>query len=94
MEIVDSKRELLHRPVRVILGKDREVFGADRSSLLRSPTRNAKLRDERLEQWHAPRLPFGARVLFADHLGSWMAEDSAAARPLLHGFLARFSRRL
>ena len=29
---------------------------------------------------------------FADHLGPWMAEDSAAARPLLHGFLARSSR--
>jgi GNAT superfamily N-acetyltransferase len=94
MEIVDSKCELLS-PAQLgsILGKDREVFGADRSSLLRSLY--GETPNYAMSVWNNSTLQgytFGRKGSFADHLGPWMAEDSAAARPLLHGFLARSSR--
>jgi GNAT superfamily N-acetyltransferase len=76
-----------------ILGKDREVFGADRSPLLRSLYEETP--NYAMSVWSSGTLQgytFGRKGSFADHLGPWMAEDSAAARPLLHGFLARSSR--
>jgi hypothetical protein len=76
-----------------ILAKDREVFGADRSSLLLS------LREEAPEFgmgfWDEGKLQgytFGRRGSFADQLGPWMAENSSTARRLLDEFLARSSR--
>jgi ribosomal protein S18 acetylase RimI-like enzyme len=76
-----------------ILAKDREVFGADRSSLLLS------LREESpdfcMGVWDGGKLSgytFGRRGSFADHLGPWMAENSSAARELLDKFLARSTR--
>lgn len=76
-----------------ILAKDREVFGADRSSLLRS------LREEPpnfgMGVWDGGKLcgyTFGRRGSFADHLGPWMAENSSAARELLNEFLALATR--
>jgi GNAT superfamily N-acetyltransferase len=94
MEIVDSKRVLLS-PAQLgsILGKDREVFGADRSPLLRSLYEETP--HYTMCVWSSGTLQgyaFARKGSFADHLGPWMAEDSAAARPLLHGFLARSSR--
>jgi len=76
-----------------VLGRDRKVFGADRSSLLRSLYEKAP--NYAMSVWSSGALQgyaFGRKGSFADHLGPWMAEDSAAARPLLHGFLARSSR--
>jgi len=94
MQIVDSKRELLS-PVQLesIVGKDREVFGADRSPLLRSLYE--EMPHYAMSVWSSGTLQgytLGRKGSFADHLGPWMAEDSASARPLLHGFLARSSR--
>ena len=94
MEIVDSNRVLLP-PAQLasIFAKDREVFGADRSSLLHSLYQETP--QYAMSVWSSGTLhgyTFGRRGSFADHLGPWMAEDSAAARPLLHGFLARSSR--
>jgi hypothetical protein len=72
---------------------DREVFGADRSSLLHS------LREEVPEfgvgVWADGKVTaymFGRRGSFADHLGPWMAENSSAASPLLDEFLERSKR--
>jgi GNAT superfamily N-acetyltransferase len=94
MEIVDSKRLLLSpSQLGSILGKDREVFGADRASLLRSLYEETPV--YAMSVWSSGMLQgyaFGRKGSFADHLGPWMAEDSAAARPLLHGFLARSLR--
>jgi GNAT superfamily N-acetyltransferase len=94
LEIADSKRVLLS-PAQLgsILGKDREVFGADRSPLLRSlyeetPQYAMSVCSRGTLQGYT----FGRKGSFADHLGPWMAEDSATARSLLHGFLARCSR--
>ena len=93
METDDSKRELLS-PAQLgsIFGKDREVFGADRSSLLRSLYEETP--HYAMSVWSSGKLQgyaFGRKGSFADHLGPWMAEDSAAARPLLDEFLARSS---
>jgi N-acetylglutamate synthase-like GNAT family acetyltransferase len=72
---------------------DKELFGADRSFLLRS------LFDERPEfamaAWENG-LPQGYSLgrcgLFADHLGPWMARSRAAAENILQEFLSRSSR--
>jgi GNAT superfamily N-acetyltransferase len=76
-----------------ILEMDRGVFGADRSSLLRS------LRDEKPEfalvDWDdgEPRgYAFGRRGSFADHLGPWMATSEESAERVLDEFLARSLR--
>ena len=94
VEIVDAKRALLS-PAQLgsILDRDREVFGADRSPLLRALYEETP--HYAMSVWSSGTLQgytFGRQGSFADHLGPWMAEDSAAARPLLHGFLARSSR--
>jgi GNAT superfamily N-acetyltransferase len=76
-----------------ILAKDREVFGADRSSLLLSLREESP--DFGMGAWDDGKLcgyTFGRRGSFADHLGPWMAETSATARELLDEFLARSSR--
>lgn len=72
---------------------DRDIFGADRSALLRSLDEQASDLTQvtgfgsRLEGY-----TFGRRGLFADHLGPWMAGDHEAARTLLAEFLRRSSR--
>jgi GNAT superfamily N-acetyltransferase len=76
-----------------ILSKDREVFGADRGSLLRSLFEETP--QFAMGVWNSSILQayaFGRSGSFADHLGPWMANDKAAAQRLLHAFLARSSR--
>ena len=72
---------------------DKELFGADRSFLLRvlceeAPQFTTAVWEEELLQAYA----FGRRGLFADHLGPWMARTYAAAEKILEGFLAKSSR--
>ena len=76
-----------------ILHRDRELFGADRSLLLRN------LRDRApqfaLGLWQNGTLTaygFGRSGLIADHLGPFMAANQGAAETLLDQFLARSSR--
>lgn len=76
-----------------ILGKDREVFGADRSSLLRALYEEAPHYAICVWSNGLQGYAFGRKGSFADHLGPWMAEYTAAARALLHGFLGRSSRK-
>ncbi len=72
---------------------DRQVFGADRSGLLRSLHEEAPeltlgiLKDGTLAGY-----ALGRRGSFADHLGPWMASDPDTARQLLEGFVAGSSR--
>jgi GNAT superfamily N-acetyltransferase len=76
-----------------IFNKDREVFGADRSSLLRSLFEESP--QFAMGVWNSGALQayaFGRSGSFADHLGPWMANDKAAAQQLLDAFLARSSR--
>lgn len=76
-----------------ILRLDKELFGADRSFLLRAlceeaPEFATAVWEGELVQGYA----FGRRGLFADHLGSWMARTRAAAEKLLQAFLAKSLR--
>jgi GNAT superfamily N-acetyltransferase len=78
-----------------VLRLDREVFGADRSSLLRSLTEAApdftlvSTRDAEIEGY-----AFGRRGSLADHLGPWMARTEDVAAMLLDEFLRRSGRQL
>jgi GNAT superfamily N-acetyltransferase len=72
---------------------DREIFGANRSSLLKSihleaPDFTFGIIAEGDVQGYA----FGRRGSFGDHLGPWMADGAPAARELLESFLGRSNR--
>jgi GNAT superfamily N-acetyltransferase len=76
-----------------ILNIDRQAFGADRSSLLRSIHRDAPqfsvcVTLNGLVQGYS----FGRIGTYADHLGPWMASDPFSARQLLETFLGISSR--
>jgi GNAT superfamily N-acetyltransferase len=72
---------------------DQEVFGADRSFLLRSlrdsaPDLATTFWSNSVPQGYA----FGRNGLFADHLGPWVGTGQTAAENLLQEFLSRSSR--
>ena len=76
-----------------ILDWDREMFGADRSALLRSiafehPEFVLQVRNEGKLTAYS----FGRRGDPADHLGPWVAQGEFAARELLDEFLLRSRR--
>src|SRR5262249_13785597 len=59
-----------------VFAYDREIFGADRSALLRSL--NEQAADLTHAAWKGSQLQgyaFGRHGLFADHLGPWIARD-------------------
>jgi len=103
----DIERWSLTRPVRKPAGGtvvrdigdalqlDREVFGADRSTLLRSVA--AETPDFALVATQAGAVSgyaFGRRGSRADHVGPWVAPDEAVAATLLSEFLRRSEREL
>ncbi|PYU66755.1 MAG: hypothetical protein DMG49_21070 [Acidobacteria bacterium] len=74
---------------------DQEVFGADRSFLLKSlhedaPEFTTGIGNDGLIKGYA----FGRRGSFADHLGPWMARDASTACQLLETFLAHTWREI
>ena len=76
-----------------IFETDREIFGANRSFLLKSVHQEAP--DFTAAITAGGRLQgytFGRRGSFADQLGPWMANDASTARKLLERFLARSIR--
>jgi GNAT superfamily N-acetyltransferase len=78
---------------KLALAEDREVFGADRSQLLKSLHQRApKLTLAICESGVLIGSAFGRRGSFADHLGPWIAKDTRAAADLLRSFIARSSR--
>jgi GNAT superfamily N-acetyltransferase len=76
-----------------VLELDREVFGADRSALLRALGESAP---EFVEVLVGPTgvsgYSFGRHGSHSDHLGPWIAEDESGAEQLLDSFLARSAR--
>ena len=77
----------------LIFELDRDIFGADRSSLLDSlhreePDFTFAIRNENIVEGYG----FGRRGGYADHLGPWMATDIQVARQLLEAFLASCGR--
>ena len=74
---------------------DREVFGADRSGLLRSLAQEAPhltLVDQ--QEGKITGYSFGRLGSRADHMGPWVAHNEDAAERLLNSFLLRSSREL
>jgi GNAT superfamily N-acetyltransferase len=73
-----------------ILDCDREVFGADRSAVLRSiASEHPELLLQTRSGGKLTGYSFGRRGALADHLGPWVAHDEAAARDLVDEFLRR-----
>jgi predicted N-acetyltransferase YhbS len=74
---------------------DREVFGADRSGLLRSLAQEAPhltLVDQ--QEGKITGYSFGRLGSRADHMGPWVARNEDVAEMLLNSFLLRSSREL
>jgi GNAT superfamily N-acetyltransferase len=72
-----------------VLALDRELFGADRTFLLRSLHDQASEFSMVLwESGGAQAYSFGRHGRFADHLGPWMAADRTAAEKIIRAFLA------
>jgi len=90
---LDSREPLSQEFLESIFEADKESFGADRSSLLKSLHRDAP--EFTAGIWNAGAIEgyaLGRRGSFADHLGPWMARNAATARYLLETFLARSTR--
>lgn len=78
-----------------VLRLDREIFGADRSGLLRSISDQAPdLTLIARQEDDVTGYLFGRRGSLADHLGPWMAKSEDAAATLLDEFLRRSDREL
>jgi ribosomal protein S18 acetylase RimI-like enzyme len=80
-------------PLDSIFELDRDIFGADRSSLLESlhqevPDFTFAMRNASIVEGYG----FGRHGCYADHLGPWMATDAQVARQLLEAFLASCGR--
>lgn len=76
-----------------VLGLDRDVFGADRSNLLRSLAENApEFALVREQNGEVTGYTFGRKGTLADHLGPWMARNPEVAGELLDEFLDRSRR--
>lgn len=93
-ELEPVARENDELALQEIIQMDLEIFGADRSALLRSlhasaPEFTAVVR----AQGSLSGYTLGRRGLFANHLGPWMARDEPVARQLLERFLNRSHHR-
>jgi GNAT superfamily N-acetyltransferase len=102
----EIERWLLKRPVpeadpalglqpvsNAVLQLDREIFGADRGSLLRSlASENPDFAMVAEHDAEIAGYTFGRRGTLADHLGPWMARDEETATKLLDEFTRRSSR--
>jgi GNAT superfamily N-acetyltransferase len=73
-----------------VFALDREIFGADRSDLLRSVALEAPaFAMQERSQGRLSGYAFGRQGSRADHLGPWVTLDEASARSLLGEFLRR-----
>lgn len=76
-----------------VLATDREVFGADRSALLRLIAASApEFVIIKRQGYTLVGYALGRRGSRADHLGPWVACDAGAAREVLEDFLLRSRR--
>ena len=83
------------REIEDALQLDREVFGADRSALLRSvAAESPEFVLVSRQEGAVPGYAFGRRGSRADHLGPWVAPDETVAATLLDEFLRRSDRKL
>ena len=79
--------------IETLLEMDREVFGADRSALLRSVAGSAPELVTITRPGGAVKgFALGRKGSRADHLGPWVASNALAAREVFEGFLLRSRR--
>jgi GNAT superfamily N-acetyltransferase len=79
--------------IETLLEMDREVFGADRSALLRSVAGSApELVTVARSGGAVKGFGLGRKGSQADHLGPWVAANALAAREVFEGFLLRSRR--
>ena len=103
----ESQRWMLKRPadekaiqfreveIQDVLPLDREIFGVDRSQLLRSLAEEApELATASQRDTGIAGYTFGRRGALADQLGPWMANSEEVAAELLDEFLRRSGREL
>jgi predicted N-acetyltransferase YhbS len=84
-----------HPSLEEVLQLDREVFGADRSDLLRSLASAAPdLTLVLAERGEVFGYAFGRRGARADHFGPWVARNQSSACQLLEEFLCRSTREM
>jgi predicted GNAT family acetyltransferase len=88
-----TRAPLRETPREQMFRLDEELFGADRSFVLRAlceeaPEFATAVWEEELLQGYA----FGRHGLFADHFGPWMARTRTVAEKLLQEFLGTSSR--
>lgn len=82
--------DLASRVTNEMLDQDHEIFGSDRSAVLRSIGReNPEFVLQCRSQGKLSGYCLGRRGALADHLGPWIARDEAAACTLLDKFLMR-----
>ncbi len=87
--------KVLTPELHAVLKLDREVFGADRSALLRGLSESAPEFVQVLTtQSDVTGYAFGRHGSLADSFGPWIAYKEQAAAELLDSFLARSSREL
>jgi GNAT superfamily N-acetyltransferase len=81
--------------IETLLEMDREVFGADRSGLLRSVAGSAPELVTITRPGGAVKgFALGRKGSQADHLGPWVAANALAAREVFEGFLLRSRRQV
>jgi len=79
--------------IEALLEMDREVFGADRSALLRSVAGSARELVTITRPGGAVKgFALGRKGSRADHLGPWVASNALAAQEVFEGFLLRSRR--
>jgi GNAT superfamily N-acetyltransferase len=92
---IENAAEIVPVSIEDVLRIDLNVFGANRSELLRSLAQEAPhltLIDQ--QEGEITGYSFGRLGSRADHMGPWVARDEGAAERLLNSFLLRSSREL
>ena len=90
-----AQHRLSKSHLEIVIAADRELFGADRSGLLKSLDRQApELTFAVLNNGELQGYVFGRKGSFADHMGPLMATDVGACRNLIAAFLQVSAREI
>jgi ribosomal protein S18 acetylase RimI-like enzyme len=93
LEPTNAQHLISSSELEIVMARDAELFGADRSGLLKSLHRESPELISAL--WNAGKLigyVFGRKGSFADHLGPLMATDAETCQKLVAAFLRGSSR--
>jgi GNAT superfamily N-acetyltransferase len=91
----NAQGRISNAELEIVMARDRELFGADRSGLLKSLHQEAP--ELTFAVWNTGKLNgyiFGRKGSFADHLGPLMATDGETCQKLIAGFLRGSDREI